>query len=165
MIVATCQIPVKWEKPLENIDYCENLLKEITKRHPGVDIVIFPEFFTYGFSVEGKIFEENEGITNRWMKEAATKYGYAITGSVPVLDDGKIYNRAYFVTPGNQVSFYDKKHLFSYGGENKNFTPGSKLDIIDYKGFKIALQICYDLRFPVYIRNTDNKYDFVINVA
>lgn len=165
MIIASCQIHVQWEKPRENIVYCDNLLKVIAKQFPDVDIVVFPEFFTYGFSVEGNIFEESEGMTFKWLRESAVKYGFALSGSVPVLENGNLYNRAYFVTPENQVSFYDKRHLFSYGGENKKFSPGSELEIIDYKGFRIALQICYDLRFPVYIRNTGNKYDLVINVA
>ncbi len=165
MIAATCQIPIVWENPLENLHYCDKVMEQLFTLNPAPDLVIFPEFFTYGFSVNSEICEDSEGITLRWMLKNSQKYNCAITGSVPVYDCGKKYNRAYFVSSGEDVVFYDKRHVFSYGGENRVFAPGKNLLVISFKGWKIALQICYDLRFPVFIRNTDLKYDLVINVA
>jgi len=165
MIAATCQIPIVWERPLDNLLYCDKVMEKLFRLNSTPDLVIFPEFFSYGFSVNSYICEDSDGITLRWMLKASQKYNCAITGSVPVIDNGNRYNRAWFVTPGENVVFYDKRHVFSYGGEDKVFSPGNDLSIISFKGWRIALQICYDLRFPVFIRNTDLKYDLVINVA
>ena len=89
----------------------------------------------------------------------------AIMGSFLCEEEGRYYNRAFFVTPEGEVSTYDKHHLFRMGGENDYFTPGNRQTIVDYKGWKICMQVCYDLRFPVWTRNVDNKYDLLIYIA
>ena len=98
------------------------------------------------------------------MKRTAQSKQCAIAGSIALEDKGKYYNRFYFVHPGGMVEWYDKKHLFTYGGEHKRFTAGTKRVIVNYKGVRILLQVCYDLRFPVWSRNR-NDYDIAIYVA
>ena len=98
------------------------------------------------------------------MKAKASQTGAAIAGSIAVHEDGRYYNRFHFVTPDGNVTTYDKKHLFTFGGEHNRFTAGSERVIVAYKGFRILLEICYDLRFPVWSRNKGD-YDMIIYVA
>jgi len=165
MVAALCQIPLIWESARENILFCDDVLQTLFENFKEVDIVVFPEFFTTGFSMNEKNCEEGDGYSLKWMVHASHKYGCAIAASVPVKERGRCYNRAYFVTPSGNIDYYDKRHLFSYGGEDQVFSPGRDLTVVSYKGWNIALQICYDLRFPVYIRNRELKYDLVINMA
>lgn len=165
MRIALCNIPIVWEDPDKNIEVCNSIVDSIFRFNSGVELILFPEFFTYGFIVDSLVYEESEGKSLSWMKEAAYKYNTAIYGSVPVKNSNDIYNRGYFVKPDKSYEFYDKRHLFSYGGENRLFTPGGKRVVIKFNGWKILLQICYDLRFPVWSRNVNLEYDLILNIA
>lgn len=148
-------------------DISANLVRsdETVDGCPGSDLYVFPEMFTTGFCVEPEgVAESVEGETLKWMKSKAVQTGAAIAGSVPVCQDGKFYNRFYFVKPDGSVAQYDKKHLFTYGGEHHHFTAGDKRVIVEWKGVRILLEICYDLRFPMWARNRKD-YDMIIYVA
>ena len=159
--IAAIQFDVKWESKSENINIIEKYLNTISK----TDIVLLPEMFTTGFTMQAKKFSENmEGETIKWMKSWSKKLDSAIGGSIIVSEGFEIYNRFVFVTPEGEIFFYDKRHTFTLANENKYYTKGSNLGIFEYKGWKICLRICYDLRFPVWSRNKHN-YDLLIYVA
>lgn len=160
--VLMVQYDIAWENALSNHRIIEDM---IDGRAEDVDIVVLPESFNSGFSMNMGIAAQNtEGESVRWMKIMAKKYGFAICGSIFVQDGLKHYNRFIFVSPEGRVLNYDKRHVFAYGGENKFITPGSSRLVIDYLGWKIFPQICYDLRFPVWGRN-NLDYDLFLNVA
>jgi predicted amidohydrolase len=128
-------------------------------------LVILPEMFTTGFSMDAEnLAEEHEGETLSWMQEMAGSMNSAITGSIIVKETGKYFNRLYFVFPDGSYDWYDKKHTFTLAGEHRTYTAGEKKLIVDYHGWKICPLICYDLRFPVWARNTED-YDLLIYVA
>lgn len=158
-------------------DYERNALlnTELMEKEKGTDLFILPEMFSTGFatSPEGiaeKIDEDGNCFTLSWMKETARNLGCAVCGSVAVEErDGRFYNRLYFVTPDMCFS-YDKHHLFTYGGENRSYSAGQERVVVFWRGVKILLQVCYDVRFPVFVRNSiadDGKpeYDAIIYVA
>ncbi|PKP38077.1 MAG: hypothetical protein CVT97_03070 [Bacteroidetes bacterium HGW-Bacteroidetes-14] len=166
MKIALCNIPVQWESPEANLELCSRVCTKIMKEDSGTDIIVFPEFFTYGFSMNSSIAEnEEEGITLKWLKEKAVSLNVAFIAGVPVKSGERLYNRSYFVFPDGRFVFYDKRHLFSYGKENQLFSPGNKRVIVNYKEWNILLQICYDLRFPVWSRNVSLDYDIAVNIA
>lgn len=166
MKIALCNIPVQWESPETNLELSNRVCTKIMKEDSGTDIIVFPEFFTYGFSMNSSIAEnEEDGITLHWLRETAVKLNVAIIAGVPVKSGERLYNRSYFVFPDGRFEFYDKRHLFSYGKENQIFSCGNKRVIVNYKEWKILLQICYDLRFPVWSRNISLEYDIAINIA
>ena len=130
----------------------------------STDILLLPEMFATGFYMKpNEIADENEE-TLRWMKSLAKERQTAVCGSVAVKENDVFYNRMYFVEPNGTFYSYDKRHLFSYSGEDKTYTPGKEKVIVHYKGWRILLQVCYDLRFPVFTRNNDN-YDVILYVA
>lgn len=131
----------------------------------STDLIILPEMFTTGFTMNPIPFAESmDGITVQWMKENALKKNSALCGSIIIEEGGKYFNRFIWINPDGSIQFYDKRHLFSFAGENENYTPGDSKLVIDYKGYKICALICYDLRFPVWSRNVEN-YDVLIYVA
>ncbi len=141
-----------------------------------VDIIVIPEMFTTGFTMNTGLAEKFEELhsTLSWLKEEARRYKVAITGSVIIEDDNKFYNRLFFVEPNGNVQYYDKRHLFRMAGEHEVFSAGKELPIFEYKGWKICPQICYDLRFPVFSRNNlmidedgmaTSGYDILLYVA
>src|SRR5690606_11861234 len=111
-----------------------------------------------------KLADHSQGLTLEWMRRQARKLNAALTGSVIIEDLGQYYNRLYFVWPEGNVEIYDKRHTFSYAGEDKVFQRGKQRIIIEYQGWKICPLICYDLRFPVWSRNSVD-YDILIYVA
>lgn len=159
--ISFLQSKFAWEDPAVNRKrYSEkiNLL-------PDTDLIILPEMFPTGFSMNAKkLAEEPEGETFSWMIKTAKKKQAAITGSVIIVENQKYYNRLYFVFPDGRFETYDKKHLFSFAEEHKTFSPGNKKIILEFKGWKICPLICYDLRFPVWSRNVE-EYDLLIYVA
>ena len=161
MKLTILQRDIVWADPAENVRRAE----ESINRNPGADLYVLPEMFSTGFCTQPEgIAEPVENETVRWMKAKASLTGAAIAGSIAVHEDGKYYNRFHFVTPDGNITTYDKKHLFTFGGEHKRFTAGSERVIVTYKGFRILLEICYDLRFPVWSRNKGD-YDMIIYVA
>ena len=161
MKLTILQKDIVWADPAENVRRAE----EAINRNPGADLYVLPEMFSTGFCTQPEgIAEPVENQTVSWMKAKASQTGAAIAGSIAVHEDGKYYNRFHFVTPDGNITTYDKKHLFTFGGEHKRFTAGSERVIVTYKGFRILLEICYDLRFPVWSRNKGD-YDMIIYVA
>ncbi|MFG1488333.1 amidohydrolase [Oceanospirillum sp. HFRX-1_2] len=129
------------------------------------DLVVLPEMFTTGFSMEPEaIAEPADQVTLSWMLHQAASLSAVVCGSVAVKDDGGCYNRFYWVQPDGQWQAYDKHHLFRMAGEHEHYQAGQSRDVIHYKGWRIFPQICYDLRFPVWSRN-HNEYDLAIYVA
>lgn len=162
MKVALIQTNLIWENALENRSH---LAQKITGFMEEVDLIVLPEMFSSGFTMSPKeVAETMEGETIVWLQHLAEAKNCAITGSLVVKEGGNFYNRLVFVFPDGRIEHYDKRHLFGLAGENKEFTAGSEKLIVDYKGWKICPQICYDLRFPVFSRNTEN-YDLLIYVA
>lgn len=160
--IALIQTTIIWQNNVENL---KNYSKKINEIQQEIDVVILPEMFTTGFTMKPKeVGEQMNGRTVEWMKKMAAEKDVAICGSVIIEEESKFYNRFLFVHPSGEINFYNKRHLFTLAGEEKVYTAGDKKIIIDYKGWKICPQVCYDLRFPVYARNVEN-YDVLIYVA
>jgi omega-amidase len=162
MKISIIQYDIAWENKTANFGKLERLIAGGT---PGADIIILPEMFNTGFSVKpGKVSEPPHSVTFKWMKTMADATNTAICGSYIVKERSRYYNRWVFVSPCHETFQYDKRHLFSIGGEDKAFTPGKKRIVFSYKGVRICPTVCYDLRFPVWSRNR-NDYDLLINSA
>jgi omega-amidase len=160
--VAVLQVDLAWENIQKNLEIFSERINVIEEQ---VDLIILPEMFTTGFSMNAEpLAEENEGEAFKWMKNIATNRNTAITGSVIVKEDGNYYNRLYFIYPNGDYKTYDKKHTFTLAKEDKTYTAGTERLVLEYKGWKICPLICYDLRFPVWARNTVD-YDLLIYVA
>ncbi len=150
---------IAWNNPKANFEFIENTFSELQ-----ADIFLFPEMFPTGFCMEADEIADRNEEKLTWMKSFSKKKNAALAGSVSVEENGKFYNRFYFVKPDDTFDFYDKRHLFSYSGEDKIYTSGKERKIVEYKDVKILLQVCYDLRFPVFARNR-NDYDAILYVA
>lgn len=148
--ISLVQFDICWKEPAKNRSRLDHLVEPL-KGH--TDLILLPEMFTTGFSMEVPALAETmDGETLSWMKHQAQGTGAAIAGSLIIEDRGHFFNRFLFVTPDNKVHYYDKRHLFSMGDENLFFNKGEKRAIVTYKGWRIALYVCYDLRFPVWCR-------------
>jgi len=160
--VALIQSDLVWENPeLNRLNFTE----KISQIKMEVDVILLPEMFTSGFTMTPKnVFETMEGETILWMRNIAIKTNAAIGGSLVIKDDEKYYNRFVFVKPDGSIETYNKRHTFTLAGEDKKYNAGVTRVIIDYKGWRICPLVCYDLRFPVWARNTHN-YDVVCYVA
>lgn len=160
--VVGIQSNLVWENPEANRNYFE---KEIKKLSSDVDIVILPEMFTTGFSMNAKpLAETKEGETYRWLLATSKSTNKALIGSIIYTKKDKYYNRLVFVEPNGEIHHYDKRHTFTLAGEHEVYESGSETIVISYKGWRICPLICYDLRFPVWSRNT-NEYDLLIYIA
>lgn len=160
--IALIQSSLTWENPTENRSH---LAQKITGFMEDVDLIVLPEMFSSGFTMNPKaVAETMQGETISWLQHLAKAKNCAITGSLVIAENGHFYNRLVFVFPNGEIKTYDKRHLFTLAGEDKVYTAGTEKLIIDYKGFKICPLICYDLRFPVFARNVEN-YDLLIYVA
>lgn len=158
MRVTVLQQDIVWMDPASNRVKMENLLKEA----PKSDIYVFPEMCSTGFCMQPTgVAEENGGETLEKMKEWACEYDAAIVATIMTHDNGKYFNRMFFVTPDALFEPYDKIHLFEYSGEDKVFTPGDKRVIWEWRGLRIRPAICYDIRFPLTLHNNDG-YDMLI---
>ena len=162
--VTTIQTNLYWQDIDKNLSHFDSKVSSI-KEH--TDIIVLPEMFTTGFTMNPLVFaEEHGGKGLQWMQQKAKEKNCVLVGSISVKDGEKFYNRLYWVMPDSSYQFYDKRHLFQMGKEDVHYTAGSKKLIIDYKGWKICPLICYDLRFPVWSRNRkENTYDILIYVA
>lgn len=162
MKIAIIQIALIWENAKANRDNFEQKIDSISS---DVDLIVLPEMFSTGFSMKPQSNAETmNGETVLWMKSMAKNKNSAITGSIIISENGKFYNRLLFVFPSGEIQKYDKRHLFSLAGENGAYAAGTERLIVEYNGFKICPLICYDLRFPVFSRNTEN-FDVLIYVA
>jgi predicted amidohydrolase len=156
------QAQLGWKDPARNREHLESL---VDAAGGDFDLVVLPETFTTGFLGDSDLPEEGmDGPTLRWMRTLATRHDAAITGSAVIVEDGHRYNRMLFVEPDGAVAHYDKRHLFAYGGEDRRYTAGSARVNVDYRGWRINLQVCYDLRFPAWCRYRDD-YDLMLLVA
>lgn len=164
LIVSIIQTNLHWENSAKNIAHFDTKLNAITE---PTDIIVLPEMFTTGFTMNPNLLaEEHGGNGLQWMIKKAKEKNCVLVGSISVKENKQFYNRLYWVKPDGSFEFYDKRHLFKMGNEHEHYTAGNKKIIIEYKGWKICPLICYDLRFPVWSRNTkDNPYDVLIYVA
>ena len=162
MKIAIIQSDLVWENPHANRKYFEAKINTISA---PVDLIVLPEMFSTGFTMNpSEVAETMQGETITWMQLMATSYNCALTGSIIIKENNNFYNRMVFVFPNGEMQTYDKRHLFSLAKEEAVFTAGNEKVIVVYKDWKICLQICYDLRFPVFARNVEN-YDVLLYVA
>ncbi len=181
LTITLIQPNLTWENKKENL---KMLSKKIDSIKEKTEVVILPEMFSTGFSMQPKLFAEKmparsgtdgDGETIEWMKKIASSKKIILTGSIIVEVDGKYFNRLIWMLPNGEYGYYDKRHLFAFGEEDMHYTAGKKRFIASVKGWKINLQICYDLRFPVWTRQTPAlaeekgeallEYDVLIYVA
>jgi len=160
--VAVLQTALVWQDCQANLTQLTAQLATLA----AVDLIVLPEMFASGFSMDSADIAETEpGPALSWMQAQAVKYDCAISGSLAVrTTNGTLVNRLYFVTPDGQVQHYDKRHLFRMAGEHQAYQAGNERVIVSYRGWRILLQVCYDLRFPVFSRNRAD-YDAIIYVA
>lgn len=161
------QTTLHWEDAAANRKMFEEKINSIANKP---EIIILPETFSTGFSMKPKeLAETMEGETIKWMKRIAAEKKVILTGSVIIEENENYFNRLIWMLPNGQTGIYDKRHLFGYAGEDKEFTPGTKRLIASAKGWKINLLVCYDLRFPVWARQQmqeeSPEYDLLIYVA
>jgi len=160
--VAIIQSELDWEQPDLNLKRFGRWLAQLEEE---TDLVMLPEMFTTGFSMNAsRLAEPMGGPAVAWMQAMAKSHDVAICGSLIIEESGKFYNRLLFVRPDGSYQSYDKRHTFTLAGEHKVFTSGEQRLIVEYKGWKICPLICYDLRFPVWARNNEN-YDLLIYTA
>lgn len=162
MKVTLLQTDIVWNDSAANIAKADALVDA----NAGSDLYVLPEMWATGFNVEPQTMAETEeGPSLIWMRRKASQTGAAIAGSLAtMLKDGRYVNRLYFVKPSGDGAFYDKRHLFAFAGEQRYYTAGQERVVVEWKGVRILLQVCYDLRFPVFSRNK-NDYDMVLYVA
>lgn len=141
----------------------DSLLKKLES---DTELLVFPEMFTSGFSLDINYAETMQGRSLKWMKAKAIEKGTAISGSLFINENDRYFNRHFFVIPNGEYEYYDKKHLFSLSKEPKLITSGNDKRIVNYKGWRIAIFTCYDIRFPIWCRNTysNNKYGYDIAI-
>lgn len=160
MKITLIQPDIIWENKLKNLEKLGELMSESPDE---TDIIILPEMFNTGFSMNpAYLCETPDSVTLEWMRSMTEKRHSGICGSYIVSVDNQYFNRWIFVSPDGETWNYDKRHLFSPGGENKLFAPGRNRVVFTFRGMRICPNICYDLRFPVWSRNR-NDYDILIN--
>ncbi|OUR91576.1 nitrilase family protein [Flavobacteriales bacterium 34_180_T64] len=160
--IAVIQSDLVWENPEQNRINFGKKIKDISE---SVDLIVLPEMFTTGFTMNAsEVSETMDGETVAWMKHIASKSKASIIGSVVILENGQYYNRLICAHSNGTIESYDKRHTFTLAGEHKVYTAGKNKLSITIKGWTLCPLICYDLRFPVWARNTDS-YDALIYVA
>ena len=164
--IAVLSSDIVWADREENLFITEKTLSRLEK---GIDIAVLPELFNIGFVDTPELIERlsedsSDSSTILKLKEWSHKYNCAIAGSLLIKEGEKYFNRAFFVEPSGETTFYDKKHLFRIGNESRYYNAGSKtIPIIRFRGWNIALAVCYDLRFPAWLRNQrSHSYDLLI---
>lgn len=159
--ITLIQPDIIWENPRANWDKYAQWIEQIEE----TDVIILPEMFTTGFSMKPeKLKETMDGESVNWMKKIAAEKDAAVLGSLIIEKNEQIFNRALWVFPDGKIQAYDKRHLYTMGQEHLHYSPGRKKTIIHFKGWKFCPLICYDLRFPVWARNTED-YDVLIYMA
>lgn len=179
MTIALYQQDIVWGSPAENMRRAEEAfaaalgdgaLSSSSSAEGGVrhvDLMVLPEMFTTGYCADPSqaaagVGDGPEAVA--WMRRMAVRYDAAVAGSVAVAEEGGYFNRMYFVRPDGSTEYYDKRHLFAMGGEADHYTAGRRRVVVEWRGARILLQICYDLRFPVFARNRGD-YDMIIYAA
>jgi len=164
MRISIVQSGIVWEDKDKNLQDYYRLLLPLQGK---TDLAVLPETFTTGFSMHiPHLAETNTGNTIQTLLKWTNEWGFAIAGSfLAKNEDGKLFNRGVFITPEGETYFSDKRHLFCLSEEKEQLTPAKNYSIIPYRGWNIRLIVCYDLRFPVWIRNRKNEYDLLLCVA
>lgn len=173
--ITTIQTNLHWEDKKANLQMLEEKINSINEK---TEIVVLPEMFSTGFSMQPDLFAETmsapsgtdgDGETVQWMKRIAAEKKIILTGSIIIEEAGQFFNRLIWMLPNGQFGVYDKRHRFAYAGEDNHYTAGTKRLIASVKGWKINLQVCYDLRFPVWARQQSqpegSEYDILLYVA
>ena len=161
--ITLLQTQIVWEDKAANLQHYQQLIANITGHR---QVVVLPEMFNTGFSMAPEQHAEPmNGAAVAWMAEMAVKYRCIVTGSLMIAEEGKYYNRLLWVQPDGNIAHYDKRHLFAFAGEDKHYTAGDTRTIVSVNGWRINLQVCYDLRFPVWARNQGNEYNVLLYVA
>ncbi len=160
--VSLVQFEIAWEDPLANCALLEEKLQHLINQ---TDVVVLPEMFSTGFSMNDQGAEIGHGPVIKWLKLMANRLNAVVVGSIKCKENNQFFNRFVALTPNGEKFCYDKKHLFRMGGEDQFYTAGNEKRIISYKNWNIAAFVCYDLRFPVWSRNVDLSYDLAIYVA
>jgi predicted amidohydrolase len=161
--VTLIQTELDWEDVAANLRRFDHLIGSL---RVATDLIVLPEMFTTGFSMNAAALAENmNGRAVGWLRETARRTAAAVVGSVIVVDEGRFYNRLCWADPEGEIATYDKKHLFRYAGENQVYTAGSASLLVELKGWKVRPFVCYDLRFPAWNRNTNLTYDLALFVA
>ncbi|MBQ0123376.1 MAG: nitrilase family protein [Bacteroidales bacterium] len=162
--ISLCQVDTVWENAQATIDALEPAVRRFcAKKNP--DLLVLPETYSVGFTMNPEVAEDPDGPSVRWLRKISSETGAAVIGSVPIKENGLRFNRCFFITPDGKQFKYDKRHLFNPSGEGGTYTPGKDMLTVEYKGWKIELNVCYDLRFPVWSRNAGNRYDLLVNIA
>ena len=168
LTVTLIQASLAWEDTPANLRHLGALIDKITE---PTEVVVLPEMFATGFSMSPeKCAQPMTGAAVNWMRETAAKKKIILTGSLAMEENGQFYNRLVWMLPNGTAGIYDKKHLFHYAGEGEHYSPGNKRLIASVNGWKVNLLVCYDLRFPVWSRNSLGKggrplYDLLVYVA
>ena len=160
--LALIQSDIHWHEINANLAMFEEKIWEISEK---VDVIVLPEMFQTGFTMETSLAEPMNLTTFKWMKQMAAQKQAVVTGSYIVKVGKEVFNRLLWMQPDGQYKTYDKAHLFRMSTEDQYFDEGKKRLIVEWKGWKICPMICYDLRFPVWARNTDLDYDLLLYVA
>ena len=161
--VTIIQSELHWENVDANLAMFTDKINAIAEQ---TDIIVLPEMFTTGFSMDSiRLAETMDGKTVNWMKQQAVKKNAVITGSLIIEEGGRYFNRLVWAQPDETVFTYDKRHLFRMAEEDKHFSAGENRLIVEWKGWKICPLICYDLRFPVWSRNSLPAFDCLIYIA
>ncbi len=172
LTLSLVQSSLHWENKAANLQQFTDKILGIAEK---TEVVILPEMFSTGFSMKPQeLAETMDGKTVQWMKEIAARKKIILTGSLIIEENGEYFNRMLWVLPNGQTGHYDKRHLFAFAGEDEHYTAGTKRVIASVKGWKILLQVCYDLRFPVWARQQSSlqedgtfqpEYDLIIYTA
>lgn len=163
LTVTIIQSSLHWQNSWANLAMFEEKIWKIEEK---TDLIILPEMFTTGFTMNAMEHAEPMNLTSfKWMRQMAEQTGAVITGSIIIKEENHFYNRLIWMQPDGLFSFYDKRHLFRMAEEHKTYSSGEKKLITKLKGWNICPLICYDLRFPTWSRNVDQEYDLLIFVA
>ncbi len=161
--ITTFQAYLFWENIDKNL---QNLGLRLSSIREKTDLIVLPEMFSTGFSMNPEAHAEAmDGKTMNWMLQQAKKFNCVITGSIIIKEDEKYFNRLIWMRPDGSYEYYDKRHLFGLGEEDKHYSSGDRKLFVELHGWKICPMICYDLRFPVWLRNKDEEYDMLLIVA
>ncbi len=171
LIFTLIQTKLHWEDKAANLTMLQQKISSINDK---TEVVILPEMFSTGFSMQPEKFAEKmDGTTVEWMRKISAEKKVILTGSLMIEDEGNYYNRLIWMLPNGQMGYYDKRHLFAYANEHNHYTSGNKRFIASVKGWRINCNVCYDLRFPVWARQSNKgeerteelEYDVLIYVA
>lgn len=165
MTISLLQQDIVWGNPHANQEAAEKAILAA----PKSDLYVLPEMWSTGYATNPEGVAETDGQSLHFMQQMACRMDAAIAGSIATEEGGRFYNRFYFVKPSDCTpSYYDKRHLFTYSGEHHRYTPGNERIVVEWRGVRFLLQVCYDLRFPIFSRNSaegPQAYDVALYVA